>query len=140
MSSYLYYYVSLLNQKGSCWLRVSISFPSHLLLLWSNWCWSFYFFNSSPGIPPLTVKRFRRSICSLWQNKSVGVFSSVCHAVFNSAPLEFGVSWNGLKSKNISGRSSYTRHLNYYVSKEMTGCVRESDTSPCSYVLFILEL
>lgn len=100
----------------------------------------FLVFNSSLGIPLLTVKRFRWSICSFWQNKFVSVFSSVCCAVFNNAPLEFGVSWIGLKSKNISGRSSYTRHLNYYVSKEMTGCVRESDTSPCSYVLFILEL
>jgi len=45
-----------------------------------------------------------------------------------------------LKSKNISGRSSYTRYLNYYVSKGMTACVREADMSPCSYALFILEL
>lgn len=140
MSFYLYYCVSLLSQKGACWLRVNISLPSHLLLLWSNWCWSFHFFNSSPGILLLTVKGFRWSICSLWQNKSVGVFFSVCRSAFNNASLEFGVSWNGLKSKYISGRSSYTRHLNYYVSKEMTGCVRESDMSPCSYVLFILEL
>lgn len=98
------------------------------------------FFNSSLGISLLTVKRFRWSICSFWQNKPVRVLSLVCHAVFNNSLLEFRVSWNGLKSKNISGRSSYTRHLNYYVSKEMTGYVREADMSPCSYVLFILEL
>lgn len=71
---------------------------------------------------------------------TVGILSLVCHAAFNNFPLKFWVSWNGLKSKNISGRSSYTRHLNYYVSKGMTARVREVDMSPCSYVLFILEL
>lgn len=71
---------------------------------------------------------------------TVGILSLVCHSAFNNFPLKFWVSWNGLKSKNISGRSSYTRHLNYYVSKGMTACVREVDMSPCSYVLFILEL
>lgn len=70
----------------------------------------------------------------------MGILSLVCHAAFNNFPLKFWVSWNGLKSKNISGRSSYTRHLNYYVSKGMTARVREVDMSPCSYVLFILEL
>lgn len=99
-----------------------------------------FIFNSSLGIPLLTVMRFRRRVCSFWQNKPVRVLSLVCRALFNNSLLEFGVSWNGLKSKNISGRSSYTRHLNYYVSKEMTGSVREADMSPCSYVLFILEL
>lgn len=100
----------------------------------------FFFFNSSLGISLLTVESFRWSICSFWQNKTISVLSLVCHAVFNNSLLKFRVSWNGLKSKNISGRSSYTRHLNYYVSKEMTGCVREADMSPCSYVLSILEL
>lgn len=62
------------------------------------------------------------------------------NTAFNNFLLKSWVSWNGLKSKNISGRSSYTRHLNYYVSEGMTACVREVDMSPCSYVLFILEL
>lgn len=71
---------------------------------------------------------------------TAGILSLVCHAAFNNFPLKSWVSWNGLKSKNISGRSSYTRHLNYYVSKGMTARVREVDMSPCSYVLFILKL
>lgn len=71
---------------------------------------------------------------------TVEILSLLCHAAFNNFPIEFWVSWNRLKSKNISGRSSYTRHLNYYVSKGMTAHVREADMSPCSYVLFILEL
>lgn len=116
-------------------------FLSHLNCFCSNQTdANSFIFNSSLGIPLFTVKRFGWSTCSFCKNKPVRVLSLVCHAVFNNSPLEFRVSWNGLKSKNISGRSSYTRHLNYYVSKEMTGYVREADMSPCSYVLFILEL
>lgn len=120
--------------KSECSSPITSAFALIKLIL------IFLFFNSSRGIPLPPVKRFRWSICSFWQKEPVKVLSSVCRAVFNNSPLAFRVFWNGLKSKNISGRSSYTRHLNYYVSKEMTGCVRESDMSPCSYVPFILEL
>ena len=62
-------------------------------------------FNSSLSISLLTVKKIRWSICSFWQNKLERGLSLVCHAVFNNSLLEFRFSWNGLKSKNISGRA-----------------------------------
>lgn len=71
---------------------------------------------------------------------TVARLSSVCHSAYSKSSLIFWVSWNGLKSKNISDRSSYSRHLNYYVSKGMTASVRKADVYPCSNVVFILEL
>lgn len=71
---------------------------------------------------------------------TVEIFCFISHSTFNNFPLQFWVSWNGLKSKDISGRNSYTRYLNYYISSGMTAHIREVDMSPCSYVLFILEL
>lgn len=118
------------------------SFPIVLILDKINMPPLLIFMMPSQDVFTVIVKSLKlMSICSLWQNKLVkNTFFKVCHAVFDNFPLEFRVSRNGLKSKNISGRSSYTRHLNYYVSKEMTACVREADKSPCSYVLFMLEL
>lgn len=90
----------------------------------------------------LTIKSLGlMSICSFWHNKLVkNTFLKFVMQHLIIFPLEFRVCRSVLKSKNISCRSSYTRHLNYYVSKEMTAYVREADKSPCSYVLFILEL
>lgn len=100
MSFYLKNCVSLLDWKTAFdWECI---FLSHFICFDSNQTDADPFiFNSSLGISLLTVKRFRWSICSFWQNKPARVLSLVCHAIFNNSLLEFRISWKGLKSKNI---------------------------------------
>lgn len=104
MSFYLKNHANLLDWKTALWLECT--FLSHFICFYFNQTdANSFIFNSSLSISLLTDKKFRWSICSFWQNKPAWVLSLVCHAVFNNSYLEFRFSWNGLKSKNTSGRA-----------------------------------